>query len=130
VVSLGLAICRVSVLHMKSCASKRNDASNRGSLDVKWWELDFTHLLSSALKCIPRTWQSKVFIPRSATNKMTVVLIATVKSLDLRADCYRPDLSACILCYLSAGLGNPQCGLPRGHSCCGKPRYLYAELSK
>jgi hypothetical protein len=45
----------------------------------------------------------------SHKNNRTVLQIATVKSLNLRADCHRPDLSACILCHLSAELGNPQC---------------------
>jgi hypothetical protein len=43
-----------------------------------------------------------------ATNKITVARIATVKSLNLRADCHRPDLTACIPVNLSAELGNPQ----------------------
>jgi hypothetical protein len=32
----------------------RYDASNRGALDVKWRELEFSLLPSSALKCVPR----------------------------------------------------------------------------
>jgi hypothetical protein len=38
----------------------------------------------------------------------TVAQIATVKSLNLRAGCHRPDLIACIPGNLRAELGNPQ----------------------
>jgi hypothetical protein len=54
-------------------------------------------------------WQSVMFRPRIATNKITVLRIATDSSLNLRADCHRPELAACIACYLSEELGNPQC---------------------
>jgi hypothetical protein len=46
-------------------------------------------------------------------NKITVARIATVKSPNLRADCHRPDLTACIPGNLSAELGNPQSTLER-----------------
>jgi hypothetical protein len=49
VFSLGL----VGILNSKSRAAKRYDASNRGTLDVKWRELEFSLLPSSALKCVP-----------------------------------------------------------------------------
>jgi hypothetical protein len=52
--------------------------------DVKWWELDFTHMISSALT------------PRIGTHKMTILRIATDSSLNLRAECHRPELAACI----------------------------------
>jgi hypothetical protein len=45
---------RVGILYSKSRAAKRYDASNRGTLDVKWRELVFSLLPSSALKCVPR----------------------------------------------------------------------------
>jgi hypothetical protein len=76
------------------------------------------------------SWQSTVFRLQIATNKITVLWIVTDCSLNLRADCHRPDLAACIVCHLSTELGNPQCTLPRGYSCCGKLQYLTAELSK
>jgi hypothetical protein len=41
-------------LYSKSRAAKRHDASNREALDVKWRELEFSLLPSSALKCVPR----------------------------------------------------------------------------
>jgi hypothetical protein len=42
-----------SDLHLESRESNIYDATNscRGNVDVKWRELDFSHLLSSALKC-------------------------------------------------------------------------------
>jgi hypothetical protein len=46
-------------------------------------------------------------IPLTATTKITTPRIATGRSLNLRADCHRPELTACIPCYLSADLGNP-----------------------
>jgi hypothetical protein len=41
-------------LNQESCASKIYDATNRGALDVKWRELEFSLLPSSALKCVLR----------------------------------------------------------------------------
>jgi hypothetical protein len=41
-------------------------------------------------------------------NKITVAGNATVKSLNLRVDCHRPDLTACIPGNMSAELGNLQ----------------------
>jgi hypothetical protein len=43
-----------------------------------------------------------------AMKKITVTRIATVKSLNLTADCHRPDLTACIPGNLSAELAYPQ----------------------
>jgi hypothetical protein len=43
-----------------------------------------------------------------ATDKITVARIATVKILNLRVECHRPDLTACIPDNLSAELGNRQ----------------------
>jgi hypothetical protein len=40
----------VTVLHLESRASKINDLTNRGTVDVKWRVLEFGHLQSSALK--------------------------------------------------------------------------------
>jgi hypothetical protein len=53
-------------------------------------------------------WLSEAFRQWIAKNKITVALNATVKSLNLRADCHMPDLTACIPGNLSADLGNPQ----------------------
>jgi hypothetical protein len=60
------------------------------TLDVKWRELEVSLLPSSALKCVPRI----------AKNRITVAQIATDRSMNMRADCHRLDLSA--------ELGNPQ----------------------
>jgi hypothetical protein len=49
-VSLGLKIRHISGLHLKSRASKRKDTCNGGVSMIKWQELEFSHLLSSALK--------------------------------------------------------------------------------
>jgi hypothetical protein len=54
VFGLGLNNPRVGILYSKSRATKRYDALNRGTLDVKWRELEFSLLPSSALKCVPR----------------------------------------------------------------------------
>jgi hypothetical protein len=40
--------------------------------------------------------------------KMAILLIAKVRSLNLRADCHRPELSAWFVLGLRAGVGNPQ----------------------
>jgi hypothetical protein len=45
---------RIGILYSKSRAAKRYDASNRGTLDVKWRELELSLLPSSVLKCVPR----------------------------------------------------------------------------
>jgi hypothetical protein len=61
-------------------------------------------------------WQPAEFRPRIATNKITVLRIDTDRSINLRADCHRPDLTACIPGNLSKELSNPQSlesGLPR-----------------
>jgi hypothetical protein len=56
VYSLGLNIPprTVTVLHLESRASKIYDSTNKETADVKWRELDFSLLLSSALTCTPR----------------------------------------------------------------------------
>jgi hypothetical protein len=84
------------------------DNSNRGILDVKWRGLDFSLIAHSALKCAPRMWQSAAFRLRIAKNRITVARIATDRSMNLRADCHRPDLTACIAGNLNTELGNPQ----------------------
>jgi hypothetical protein len=58
-------------------------------------------------------WQCAVFRPQISRNKITVLRIATARSLNLSADCHRPHLAECIPYYLSAGLGNPQCTCER-----------------
>jgi hypothetical protein len=45
-----ITIRRVSVLHLESRASTIYDATNKGTVDVKWRVLEFAHLLSSAGK--------------------------------------------------------------------------------
>jgi hypothetical protein len=42
----------VYVLHLESHAQKIYDATNGGSVYVIWLVLEFSHLLSSAIKCI------------------------------------------------------------------------------
>jgi hypothetical protein len=114
---------RYYILFSKSHAAKRYDASNRGTLDVKWQELEFSLLLSSALKCVLRI----------VTNKITLARIATVKSLNFRADCHMPYLTACIPATWARSLAirSPiDNGLSRSYSCCANPRHLTAELSK
>jgi hypothetical protein len=39
---------------------------------------------------------------------IAVLQIATDRSLNLRADCHRPELAACLYCYLNSEIGNPQ----------------------
>jgi hypothetical protein len=69
-----------------------------------------------------------------ATNKITVARIATVKSLNLRADCHRPDLTVCTVFLAtwarSLAIRSPlESRLPRSYSCCGNLRDLTGELS-
>jgi hypothetical protein len=40
--------------------------------------------------------------------KMVAPRIFTVKSINFRADCHRPELAASNPCYMRAELGNPQ----------------------
>jgi hypothetical protein len=71
--------------------------------------------------------------PRITTNIITVLRIATDSSQNLRADCHRPGLGACVACYLSAELAIRsafESGLPMGYFCCGNPRYLSGKLNK
>jgi hypothetical protein len=99
---------RASVLHFKSRASKNYGASNKGTLDVKCHGLDFTLLLNPALEFSALPWQTEVCRPRNATTKMAVLLIARVRSLNLRADCHRPEPSTGFVLDLRAGAGNQQ----------------------
>jgi hypothetical protein len=101
--------------------SKIYDATNRGVLDVKWWELEFSLLPSSVLKCVP--WNAKGLrrlrgLWRSAEN--------------LRAEPF--DLWHSAIKFYQ-GVGIPQyigewwlafrssfeSSLPRCYSCCGNP---------
>jgi hypothetical protein len=93
---------------LESRASKIYDASNRWSLDVKWRVLDFTPLLNSALKWVTLCLQTTACTPQIATMKMALLLIAKVRSLNLRADCQRPETPAGFVLGLRAGVGNPQ----------------------
>jgi hypothetical protein len=106
--SLGLNIApRIRFTLVKS-GSKIYDALNRRSLDVKWLGLDSTPLLNSALKCLTLCWQTAACTPRIATMKMALLRIAKVKSLNLRAECQRPETPAGFILGLRAGVGNPQ----------------------
>jgi hypothetical protein len=82
---------RVSVLHFESRASKIYDSSNRGPLEVKWRELEFTLLLNSALKFVTLYRQNAVFSRRIAKEKIAVPRTAIVRGPNLRADCHRPE---------------------------------------
>jgi hypothetical protein len=101
-----------------------------GALDVKWQELEFSLLPSSALKCVPWNamglrWSRGLW--NSAEN--------------LRAEPFDLWHSAV---KLYQGVGIPQyigkwwlafrsmfeSSLPRGYSCCGNPRHLTEELGK
>jgi hypothetical protein len=53
--------------------------------------------------------QIAVCTPRIATMKMVMLLIAKVRSLNLRADCHRPEFSTWFVLGLIAGVCNPQC---------------------
>jgi hypothetical protein len=99
---------RLSVLHFKSRASKIDDSSNRGHLEVKWRGLDSTLLLNSALKFITLYWLITVFSRRIATEKIAVPRIAIVREPNLRADCQRPEPAAWFVLGLRARVGNLQ----------------------
>jgi hypothetical protein len=47
-------IRHIGVVHFSGRASKRYDASNRGTPDVKWMGPDFTLMPHSAFKCVRR----------------------------------------------------------------------------
>jgi hypothetical protein len=126
-------IYHISFVHLESRASKIYDTTNRGTVDVKWQELDFTHLLSSTFKCVLRIVEIAVFRPPIATNRITILRVATDKSLNLRADHHRVDMATFIprLSVRSLAIRSSlESGLPRGYSCCGKPQYLTAEVCK
>jgi hypothetical protein len=53
--------------------------------------------------------QTEVCTPRIGTMKMAILLIAKVRSLNLRADCHRPELSTLFVLCLKSGVDNPQC---------------------
>jgi hypothetical protein len=60
----------------------------------------------------------------AACTSMAVLLIAQVRSLILRADCHRPELSTLFVLGLRAGVGNPQCNgklFAKVFYCCGNP---------
>jgi hypothetical protein len=99
---------RISVLYFKSRASKINDSSNRGPLEVKWRGLDSTLLLNSAPKLITLYELIMVFSRRIATEKIAVPRIAIVRGLNLRSECQRPEPPAGFVLGLIAGNGNPQ----------------------
>jgi hypothetical protein len=101
-------LCRVSVLHLKSRASKIYDSSNRGPLDVKWRGLDSSPLLSSGLKFVTLYWQIAVFSRWIATEKIATPRIAIVRGPNLIAECQRPELPAGFVLGLRAGVGHPQ----------------------
>jgi hypothetical protein len=53
--------------------------SNRGSIAVKWQELDFTLLLNLVLELVTLAWQIAECIKRIATRQMVILLVATVR---------------------------------------------------
>jgi hypothetical protein len=102
--SLGLDIAPRISFTLKSRASKIYDFLNRHSLNVKWRGLDFI-LLNFVLKFLTLCWQITVCTLRIATMKIVVLLIAKVRSLNLRADCHKPELSTWLIIGLRAGVG-------------------------
>jgi hypothetical protein len=72
-------------------------------------------------------WQSVAFRTRIAKNRITVKQIATDRSMNLRADCHRLDLTAATGARNLAIHSPLESGLPRSYSCCGNPRHLTAE---
>jgi hypothetical protein len=75
-------------------------------------------------------WQSAAFRTRIAKNRKTVMQIATERSMNLRTDCHRLDLSAATWARNLAIRSPLESGLPRSYSCCGNLRHLTAEHSK
>jgi hypothetical protein len=73
-------------------------------------------------------WQSAAFRTRIAKNRITVTWIATDRSMNLRADCHRLDLTAAT-CVRNLAIRSPR-SLPRSYSCCGNPRHMTVEHSK
>jgi hypothetical protein len=63
---------------------------------------------SIALKCVMRTVAIHGVSSADCHKLMVAPRIATVKSLNSRPDCHRPELAAANPCYLSVELGNPQ----------------------
>jgi hypothetical protein len=123
VFSLGLyTIHRVGNLYSKSRAAKRHDASNRGALNVKWWELEFSLLPSSTLKSLPRNAKG----------------LRRLRGLWLSAENLTAEPFSLwnFAVKFYHGVGIPQyigewwlafrspfeSGLPRCYSCCGNPR--------
>jgi hypothetical protein len=97
----------LGVLVLNLSSLNKYDISNRRSLDVKWWGLDFTLLLNSALKFVTLYWQIAVFSRRSAMEKIAVPRIAIVICPNSRAESQRPETPAGLVLGLRAGVGNP-----------------------
>jgi hypothetical protein len=76
------------------------------------------------------SWQSAAFRTRIAKNRITIARIATDRSMNLRADCHRLNLTAATWARNLAIRSPLESGLPRSYSCCGNPRHLTAELGK
>jgi hypothetical protein len=76
----------------------------------KWRGLDLL-LLNFALIFITLGLQIAVCTPKIAIMKMVILLIAKIRSLNLRAECHRPEISAKFIFGLEggAGVGIPQC---------------------
>jgi hypothetical protein len=70
------------------------DAANRGSLNVKWRELDFTIFLNPTFKFVMLSKLIAACTPWIANLKIDVLWTANVRWLNLRAECHRPDSSA------------------------------------
>jgi hypothetical protein len=69
----------------------------------KWWWLDSTLLLNSALKLVTLYWQIVVFSRRIATEKISIQRIALVRGPNLRAESQSPEPPAGFVLGLRAG---------------------------
>jgi hypothetical protein len=79
---------RISFKLVQSRIKKIYDASNRGPLDVKWRELDFTFLLKSVIKFVTLSKLIAVCTSRIANAKIGVLRTAKARCLNLRAECH------------------------------------------
>jgi hypothetical protein len=122
VFSLGFTIHCFGILYSKSCAAKRHDTSNRGAVDVKWRELEFSLLPSSALKRVPRNAKG---LKRSRGLWCSAENL-TAESFGLWHSAVKFYPGVGIPQYIGEwwlAFRSPfESGLPRCYSCCCNPR--------
>jgi hypothetical protein len=75
-------------------------------------------------------WQSAAFITQIAKNRITIVRIATYRSMNFRADCHKLDLTSASWAQNLAIRSPLESGLPRSYSCCCNPQHFTAEHGK